>query len=222
MTTQTKTDTDITADVLAELAWDPAVTVADLDVRTSDGHVTLSGTAATYGSKDAAENAAYRVFGVRGVTNNIIVDPSAFGMRADADIRADVMKALDLDAAVPLDRISVHVNNGVVTLEGTLDYYYQRQAAEDDAAQIAGVTGIVNLIAVKFPEAMEDDISARIASAFARSAELSDDHMVVSVDGSTATLSGEVRTWSEYEEAEDAAWRAPGITDVVNHIEVTL
>lgn len=221
MTTQTRTDTDITADVLAELAWDPAVTVADLDVNSSHGHVTLSGTTATYSSRDAAEDAAYRVRGVRKVSNNITVHPDAFGMRTDGDIAADVRSALDLDTDVPLDRITVEVDDGVVTLKGRLDYYYQREAAEDDVAAIAGVIGIANLIEVESPQGMEDDISDRIESAFARNAELADDNVLVTVDGSTATLSGTVRTWSEYDEAEDTAWRAPGITDVVNDIEVT-
>src|SRR5260370_27127118 len=99
----TRSDADITADVLAELAWDPAVTVADLDVVTSNGYVTLAGTTATYSSKDAAEDAAYRVFGVRDVTNDIVVDPAALGIRTDAAIQADVSSVITLDTRVPLD-----------------------------------------------------------------------------------------------------------------------
>lgn len=220
-TTMTKTDAQIEADVLSELTWDPSVTVADLDVTTNDGQVTLSGTTDTYRSKYAAEDAAFRVRGVKGVTNDIKVDPSAFGERSDADIRADVITALTLDTRVPLDRLTVKVKDGVVTLSGNLDYFYQREAAEDDAGSIAGVIAIVDQITVKSPLAMEADIQARIDAAFARHAQLADDNVSVTVKGSTATLSGTVRTWSEYDEAEAAAWRAPGVGIVVNNLTVT-
>jgi osmotically-inducible protein OsmY len=216
----TKTDAEITADVLAELAWDPAVTVADLDVMTSNGNVTLSGTAATFSIRDAAEDAAYRVFGVRGVTNDIVVVPVALG-RPDGDVAADVRTALTLDTLVPLDRVTVAVADGVVTLSGNLDYYYQREAAEDDAGQIAGVLDVVDLISVIPTDMMAADVADRITDAFARNAELFDDNVSVTVDGNAVTLGGTVSTWSEYYEAEDAAWRAPGVSSVVNNILVT-
>jgi osmotically-inducible protein OsmY len=215
----TKTDADITADVVAELAWDPAVTVADLDVMTSNGYVTLSGTAATYSIRDAAEDAAYRVFGVRGVNNDIVVVPVALG-RTDGDIAADVQTALTLDTLVPLDRVNVAVLDGVVTLTGNLDYYYQREAAEDDAGQIAGVQNVSDLITVIPPDDMAGDVADQIAQAFARHAELADDDVTVTVDGNAVTLGGTVSSWSEYDEAEDAAWRAPGVSTVVNNIAV--
>jgi osmotically-inducible protein OsmY len=217
----TRTDSDITADVLAELAWDPAVTVADLDVVTSNGYVTLSGTAATYSSKDAAEDAAYRVYGVRDVTNDIVLDPAALGIRTDAAIQADVSSVITLDTRVPLDRIGIAVDSGIVMLTGNLDYYYQREAAEDDAIQIAGVLGVSDLVTVTPPEMIAVDVADSIAQAFARNAELADDNVSVTVAGSTVTLGGTVTTWSEYDEAEDAAWRAPGVGQVVNNIIVT-
>jgi osmotically-inducible protein OsmY len=215
-----RSDSAITADVVAELTWDPAVTVANLDITTSDGYVTLSGTTATYSSKDAAEDAAYRVLGVTGVTNNIIVNPAA-GLRADADIAADVRTMLDLDTDVPLDRVDVAVSNGVVTLTGNLDYYYQRESAEDDAGSISGALGVVDLITVSPPLMIAANVTDNITSAFARNAELADDNVTVTVDGSEVTLGGTVTTWSEYDEAEDAAWRAPGVSTVVNNIQVT-
>ncbi|HWE63334.1 MAG TPA: BON domain-containing protein [Chloroflexota bacterium] len=216
-----RTDAAITADVLAELTWDPAVTIADLEITTADGYVTLSGTTATYSSRDAAEDAAYRVLGVRGVTNNIVVDPASLGVRADADIQADVRTALTLDTLVPLDRLGVSVYNGMVTLTGNLDFYYQRMAAEDDAGQIAGVLGITDLITVTPTIAIAVDVSDSITQAFARNAELADDNVSVMVDGTMVTLGGTVSTWSEYDEAAAAAWRAPGVGQVVNNIFVT-
>lgn len=221
MATKMKTDTDITADVVAELAWDPTVTAGDLEADTSNGQVTLSGTTDTYFSKDAAEDAAYRVAGVRGVTNDILVDAALYGERSDADIQADIISALTLDMLVPLDQISVDVNDGFVTLSGNLEYFYQREAAEDDAGQIAGVLGIVDEITVTPPDMVADNVADSIADAFARNAELLDDNVTVTVDGSTAKLGGSVSTWSEYFEAEDAAWRAPGVGNVINNIFVT-
>jgi osmotically-inducible protein OsmY len=216
-----RTDAAITADVLAELTWDPAVTVANLEISTTDGFVILSGTAPTFSMKMAAGDAASRVLGVLGVTNAIVVDPIAFGIRTDAAIEADVRAALALDTTVPLDRVSLSVSHGIVTLAGALDYYYQREAAEKDAGQVAGVLNIVDLVTLTPPGAMAADVADRIAQAFARNAELADDSVTVSVEGSKVTLGGTVRTRSEYSDAEDAAWRAPGVSFVVNNIYVT-
>lgn len=214
-------DSNITADVLAEISWDPAVSISDLDVRTSDGFVTLSGTTATYVSKHAAEDAAYRVRGVRGVTNDITIHPEHLGMRSDAEIEGDVVSALTLDMSVPADRITVAVDNDTVTLTGNLDYYDQRQAAEDDAGRIAGVMGVVNLITMGQPSILAENVADQIASALARTAELTDDNVNVLVNGGTVTLDGTVRSWSARDEAEDAARRTPGVGVVVNNVRVT-
>jgi len=217
---RTKTDVDITADVLAELSWDPAVAIADVDATTSNGHVTLSGTAATYGITHAAARAAYRVHGVRGLTSNIVVDPALLGVRSDAVIQADVRSALILDTLVPLDRVAIDVYNGIATLTGSLDYYYQREAAEHAASRIAGVFGVSNLIALAPSGPIAGDVTDRIAQAFARNAQLADDHVSVMVEGRAVTLAGTVSTWSESVEAENAAWRAAGVSQVVNNIVV--
>jgi osmotically-inducible protein OsmY len=215
-----KSDAQITQDVLDELFWDPAVTVANLSVSTTDHQVTLMGTTATYGEKLEAEEAAYRVGGVRDVDNDIVVDPGAFGLRSDEDIAADVRTALILDYAVPDDRITVSVLDGYVTLSGSVAWYYQSVAATDDAAMIKGVKFVDNQVTVMQPEASASEISSGIARAFARNAELYDDNVVVSADGGHVTLSGTVETWGEYETAEDVAWRSPGVTSITNNIIV--
>ncbi|MDB5077327.1 MAG: osmotically inducible protein domain protein [Chloroflexi bacterium] len=205
----------------AELGWDPMVTVADLDVVSSNGYVTLSGTAASAGSKYAAEGAAYRMFGVRDVTNDIVVDLAAITLRSDGAVQADVCSAIALDSRVPLDRVGVAADRGIVTLTGSVDYYYQREAAEHDAIGVAGVKDVANLIAVTPLGMLADDVADRIAQAFERNAELTDDEVSVTIEGATVTLGGTVRTWSEYGEAEAAAWRAPGVGEVVNNLLVT-
>ena len=215
-----KTDAHITQDVMDELAWDPAVTVADLLVSIDQGRVTLTGAADTYSTTLEAEDAAYRVAGVTYVENDIVVDPAALGLRSDLDIAADIRTALALEYQVPDDRIAVSVLDGYVTLTGNVDWYYQRDAADEDTAMIQRVKGLTDEIDVDQPQASEADISAGIAKAFARNAELYDDDVDVAVDGSQVTLSGTVSIWSEYDMAEDTAWTAPGVSSVTNNIVV--
>jgi len=215
-----KTDAQITQDVIDELVWDPAVTVADLNVSTDHhGQVKLRGTADTYGTKLEAEEAAFRVSGVTSVENRIVVNPAALGLRSDADVAADVRTALDLDYQVPDDRISVNVVDGFVTLTGNVDWDYQRDSAEEDAAMIAGVKGLDDDILVNQPPSAAD-LSSRIRRAFARNAELFDDNISVTTDNSYVTLTGTVETWSEHDMAEEIVWMAPGVTSVTNNITV--
>ena len=213
-------DSDIRADVLAEMAWDPKVTVADIDASVKDGFVTLTGVASTFATKYAATDAAFRIYGVKDVDNDMIVDPAAFGLRTDLQIEADVRSMLTLDLEVPDTRIMVSVLDGVVTLSGDVDYYYQRDAAEDNAASIAGVRDVISNIAV-LDQPLALDIDDQITAAFARNGELFDDNVNVTTNGHSVTLSGTVRYWSEYDEAEDVAWRAPGVTSVTNNVVVT-
>lgn len=213
-------DSDIRADVLAEMAWDPKVTVADMGATVKDGYVTLTGVASTFATKYAATDAAFRVYGVKDVDNDMIVDPAAFGLRTDAQIAADVRSMLTLDLEVPDTRITLSVLGGVVTLGGDVDYFYQRDAAEDDAASILGVRDVISNIAV-LEQASALNIADQIAAAFVRNGELFDDNVSVTANGHSVTLSGTVRYWSEYDEAEDVAWRAPGVTSVTNNVFVT-
>ena len=213
-----KADSQITRDVLDELYWDPAVSIADLTVSTNHHRVTLTGTAATYSTRLEAENAAYRVGGVYDVENNIVVDPGASSVRSDEDIADDVTDALSLDAQVPDDRIAVNVLNGEVSLTGTVDWYYQSRAATYDAAKIRGVQSVDNDIVVMQPEVSAAAVSSGIARAFARDAALYDDELNVSADDGHVTLSGTVATWSERDMAEEVAWRSPGVTSVTNNI----
>jgi osmotically-inducible protein OsmY len=215
-----KTDEQITQDVLDELAWDPAVTIADLSVSTHHGRVRLNGTADTFGTKLEAEAAAYRVGGVTSVDNQIIVDPAALDLRSDAAIADDIRCALELDYQVPDERLSVSVIDGIVTLVGKVDWSYQRDTAEDDAAMILGVRGLVNEIIVNQPPASAVDISSGIVRAFARNAELYDDNIDVTTDGGHVTLSGTVATRSEYDLANEIAWMSPGVTSVTNNVAV--
>ncbi len=216
-----QSDAEITRDVIEELLWDPAVTIADLGVAVDHGKVTLTGTAATFTTKWEAEDAAYRVQGVNSVTNSVVVDATALGLRRDVDILEDIRTALAIDITVPNGRIAIDVKNGFVTLSGDVDWFYQRENAEEDAGMIRGVTGVDDQILVLQPTVSATDISNDIARAFARNAELFDDNVVVlaTADGNV-TLTGTVETWSERDMAEDIAWRSRGVTNVNDEILV--
>ena len=218
----TKSDEQINLDVFEELTWDPAIHVADLNIDTFDGRVTLTGTVHNYRTMEEATEAAYRVSGVRSVDNEMVVDPSEPDIRTDSSIADSIKRALLLDYQVPDQRINVEVNNGHVTLTGSVDWAYQRQAEMNDMLKINGITSVENLITLTPPHASAEDIQRGIARAFARNAELADDKIMVEVEGGQVTLSGNVAFWSEYHLAEDIAWKSPGVTFVNNKIEVLI
>jgi osmotically-inducible protein OsmY len=219
---ETKSDAQINQDVFDELIWDPAIQVADLNIATSDGKVTLTGTVHNYGTKEEATEAAYSVSGVRAVDNELEVKPSEPDIRSDSEIAGSINNALLLDYQVPYQRINVEVTKGHVTLTGSVEYAYQRQAALDDVLKITGITSVDNLIMLTPAHASAEEIQRGIARALARNAELSDDKIVVEVEGGHVTLSGNVAFRSEYNLAETTAWKSRGVTEVTNNIKVNI
>ncbi len=221
MAPRVKTDEEIQQDVLDELDWDPEVEVTDVGVEVDDGVVTLTGTVDSFLKKWAAERAALRVEGVRAVVNHIEVIPRGVGVRTDTDIARAVAMALEENPSVPADKIKVRVEEGRVTLEGEVDWHYQRREAEESARRVAGVKSVINLITVKQPSVSADSIKERIEQAFVRHAELDAENIQVRVEnGGHVVLTGTVRSWAERKEAEEAAWRSPGVTKVTNMIRV--
>ena len=184
-----------------------------------DGVVTLSGFVTSYWEKDAAEKAAKRVYGVKGVANDIEVKPSS--IQTDPEIARDVVHELERHISIPSDRIKVTVKNGWVTLEGSIgvEWQYQKILAESAVKKLRGVTGITNDIEVK-PQVSPQEARSQIEEALRRSAALDARRIRVEVEGSTVTLYGSVRSWAEMNEAERAAWSVPGATKVENNIIV--
>ena len=215
-----KNDLDLQRDVFDELKWEPAVHSTNIGVIVKDGVVTLEGVVDSYPEKWAAERAAKRVSGVKALALELEVKLPGSGQQTDADIAEAAENALKWDVLVPQDRIKVTVEKGFLTLEGQVDWQMERSAAERAVLNLTGVMGIANEITIK-PSVAPSDIKAKIEAALKRSAILDAQQIKVMVDGGKVTLSGSVSSWAEWDEAESAAWAAPGVNEVKNLIAVT-
>jgi osmotically-inducible protein OsmY len=213
--TLNRSDVEIQKDVMAELRWDARLQPNEIGVIVKDGVVTLTGWVDSYYKKWYAEDAVHRVNGVRAVANDIQLKLA--GERTDSDIAAAALHALQWSAVVPTDKISVTVSRGFVTLKGEVPWQYQKEEAERAVRRLLGVTGVINEIVVK-PQVTASDLKKKIQDALLRSATIDASKITVEMQGNKAILKGSVRAWAEREEAERAAWSAPGITSVDNRI----
>jgi osmotically-inducible protein OsmY len=219
VTSETRTDAQIQSDVLAELRWEPRVQPNEVGVVVKNGVVTLTGWVDSYTKRWAAEEAAHRVRGVKAVANDLDVRLSSDVKRTDADIAQAVVRALEWDAFVSVDDLDVTVEKGWVTLKGEVEWQYQRQDAERVVRRLTGVTGVTNLIVVK-PRVAASELKEKIEKALIRSVETDAKRINVEVDGDSVILTGTVKSWAERQEAERAAWAAPGVASVDNRITI--
>ena len=214
-----KTDSKLQQDVMAELQWEPSVDHANIGVAVQEGIVTLSGFVGNYTSKIAAEKATRRVAGVRGLAEEIEVRFASDPKTADPEIAKRIADVFDWSVTVPRDKINVKVEHGWVTLGGTVDWHFHREAAKQAASRISGVKGVTNLIAVKKSPSTVD-IRDRIVAAFKRASDVDSYTINVMVDGDTVRLGGKVHSWYERRIAERAAWAAPGVNKIEDNIMV--
>jgi osmotically-inducible protein OsmY len=214
-----KTDTELKADVIAELAWDSAINPTGIGVMVEHGVVTLTGHLETFAEKHAVERAVHRVAGVRGIALELDVKLSTAHKRSDSEIAQAAASALLWNSNVPDGRVQVEVENGWVTLTGELDWNYQIASAEQCVSSLLGVSGLTNKITIK-PRVNPKDISAEIASALMRQAIREAKHIGIEVKGGTVTLKGKVHSLAERDAAVGVAFIARGVSQVIDKIEV--
>jgi osmotically-inducible protein OsmY len=214
-----KTASELQRDVLDELKWQPGLSAGEIGVSARGGVVTLNGHVDSFTQKTDAERAAKRVVGVRGVANELVVKLPSGMERDDTDLVEAAVMALTWHAGVPEDRLTVTVRNGWLTLEGRVDSYHHKANALRAVHDLTGVTGVSNLITIN-ATATPEHVKEKIEAAFKRSATIDAKAVRVEVIGSRVVLRGTVTSWKEYEEAEHAAWSAPGVTTVDNRLDV--
>ena len=215
-----KTDTQLKHDIEAELRWDPKVNEAQVGVSVDKGVVTLLGSVDTYAEKWAAEDATKRVNGVRTVAQDLTVKVLGEHKRSDTEIAAAVQSAFKWDVFVP-KAVTAQVRGGTVTLEGYVTWGYQRDAAERAVRNLAGVMSVQNSISIQ-PKVSASQVQEHVEAALKRQAATDAKSIHVATSGGKVTLTGTASSWQSVEDAAQAAWAAPGVTQVVDHLSVAM
>lgn len=213
------TDKELKQHVQNALDWEPGLDATDIGVSVDEGVATLRGNAASYSEKMTAERVALRVYGVKAVANDLVVHLPSGLERTDTEIAQAAVSALNWNTLIPNEHVSVTVQNGWITLGGTVNWNYQRYAAARTVRDLLGVKGVTNAIVLK-PQVNTTDVRDKIEAAFKRSAEVDARRVSVVAEDGKIILSGNVHSWAERQEAERAAWSAPGVKLVEDRLTV--
>lgn len=214
-----KSDSQLQQDVMDQLKCDPLLNPVQIGVAVRNGVVSLSGFVDTYFKKIKAEDAVKKISGVKALAESLQVGISPFYKKSDSDVAELVLSMLRQHTSIPDENIKIKVEDGIVTLEGRVDWNYQRKLAEQALEGLAGIRGIVNHLVIKSVTTSEN-IKKRITAAFHRQAAIDSSRLTVEIIGTKAILKGTVRSFAEKEEAESAAWSSPGIFEIENHLIV--
>jgi osmotically-inducible protein OsmY len=212
-----KTDSDLKRDVAAELSWDPAVQATAIGVAVKDGVVTLTGHLDTYAEKEATLRAVRRVAGVKAIAIEIDVKLSAQHQRSDTDIANSAEQALKWNTSMPVDAVRMTVDHGWITLQGEVEWEFQRRSVEQAIRPLMGVVGISNEIKLR-ARPQTADLAKKIEEALTRQALREARQVHVAIDGTTVRLTGTVHSWHERDAVQGIAWSAPGVRAVINEL----
>lgn len=214
-----KTDIQIQKDVMDELKWQPFLNSSEIGVAVKNGIVTLSGIVDSFSKKLSAERATKKVSGVKAIAEDIQIGVSPVYRKTDTEIAEAVFNALKWHSAVPEEKVKIKVEDGIVTLEGEVEWEYQRMNARTAIQNLSGVRSVTNLITIK-PNLNPFELEQKITEAFRRNATIDAGKVNVSTSGSKVILTGKVRSFAESEDAEDVAWAAPGVYHVENKLSI--
>jgi len=220
-----KMDTELQRDIMNELKWEPTIHAAEIGVSVKDGVVTLNGDVDSYSKKWAIDRAVRRVLGVKAVAGEIKVSLPVSYKRTDEDVARSATNVLNWNFLVPNDRVKVRVQDGLITLTGDVDWYYQKEHAENAVRHLIGVVGVSNSITIKpkVPTVKAFEVKNGIEDALKRNARLLRDaeKIQVEISGTKVILRGSVGSWADFDEAGYAAYCAPGVSQVENNLRVT-
>ena len=214
-----KTDSQIQKDIMEQLKWEPYLNASEIGVAVKNGVVTLSGQVDSYPKKLAAENAAKKITGVKAIAEDIQIGVSPAYNRTDTEIAEAIVNVIKWHTAVRDEKVKIKVENGIVKLEGEVEWEFQRQKIKTAVENVSGVRTVLNLINIK-PSLSPNDIERKISAAFHRSATIDASRIKAEVLGNKIVLRGKVHSFTEKEDAETAAWSAPGVLTVESHLQV--